>query len=58
VVVNASPQLSDAERKAVVTAFNDLGHTQGNGITLSGTKFITIKAEDISIYGKKGVRTL
>jgi Profilin len=55
--VTPSPQLSDAERKAVVSAFKDLEHTQGHGITLSGTKYFTIKAEEISVYGKKAVCT-
>ncbi|RSH84044.1 profilin, required for normal timing of actin polymerization in response to thermal stress [Saitozyma podzolica] len=38
------------------TAFKDPGAAQGNGITLAGFKFMTIKAEPDEVIGRKGER--
>ncbi|KAI0300563.1 profilin [Multifurca ochricompacta] len=52
----ASPgySLSQQEQKDIVSSFTDLPKTQANGIRLAGQKFFTLKAEDRSIYLKRG----
>jgi profilin len=39
-----------------VAAFASPDQAQANGIRLAGQKFLTIQANDRSVYGKKGVR--
>jgi len=43
-----------AEAKQLVANFNAPGTAQSNGITVGGVKHLTVKADDKSIYGKKG----
>ncbi|KAF7324696.1 Profilin [Mycena kentingensis (nom. inval.)] len=46
--------LSAEEQKAVIGAFSNLEGVQGSGLKLAGQKYFTTKADDRSIYGKKG----
>lgn len=39
-----------------MNAFNNLDHTQASGVRLGGQKFVVVKADPRSIYGKKQVR--
>jgi profilin len=42
--------------KAVVAAYNDTADVkavQSTGVTIAGQKYIVIKADDRSLYGKK-----
>ena len=56
---SAGFNVSTAEVKPLIAAFdtkNQAGITtlRNNGLTLNATKFIILKADDRSIYGKKG----
>ncbi|BFZ53919.1 profilin, required for normal timing of actin polymerization in response to thermal stress [Savitreella phatthalungensis] len=51
---SAGFDLSADELKAIARGFDDNGGIQGSGIKLQGEKYLTIRAEDRSIYGKKG----
>ncbi|KAJ6133079.1 hypothetical protein N7471_008294 [Penicillium samsonianum] len=42
------------EIQSLVKGFTDSGPLYSNGIHIGGTKYIAIKADDRSIYGKKG----
>ena len=55
IIGGAPPQLPLPEQKAVIAGFDNLDHTRTNGITLAGTKYFTISANERSIYGKKAV---
>lgn len=49
-------QVSPAELKGIVASFSDTAEPkaiQGNGFYIAGDKYITIKADDRSLYGKK-----
>ncbi|KAI9721018.1 MAG: hypothetical protein M1812_002497 [Candelaria pacifica] len=52
--------VAPAEIKEVVTAFKDKGDAQGikqvqsSGLHVAGERFVVIKADDRSLYGKKG----
>lgn len=50
-----SNQISPEEQSKLVAGFEDFPTIQASGIYLAGTKYLTIHAEDRSIYGKKGV---
>jgi profilin len=42
------------EAKKLVAGFKDANGIRASGIFLAGTKYLTLKADDRSIYGKKG----
>ena len=42
------------ELKALIKGFTDNAGIQSSGITLGGVKFMTLRADNRSIYGKKG----
>ncbi|KAF8483536.1 profilin [Russula ochroleuca] len=46
--------LSNEEQKAILASYKDLTHTQANGLRLAGEKFFTLRADNRSIYLKKG----
>ena len=55
-----SAQVSPAEIKEVVSSFKDTKDVktiQSNGCHIAGDKFVVLKADDRSVYGKK-VRTV
>jgi hypothetical protein len=48
--------VSPAEMKEVVSAYKDKGdikQVQSSGIHIAGERFVVLKADDRSIYGKK-----
>ncbi|KAK5052634.1 hypothetical protein LTR84_002499 [Exophiala bonariae] len=47
---NVTPQ----ELKDIVAGFKDAEKVQSSGVHVAGVKYMTIKADDSSIYGKKG----
>lgn len=51
-------QLSPAEQKAVIAAFDTPEATQANGIRLGGQKFFTLQCDKERLYGKKGASTV
>lgn len=49
-------QVSPAEMKEVVTAYkdkSDVKQVQSTGLHVAGERFVVIKADDRSLYGKK-----
>ena len=52
----ASPgfTLGNGEADALIAAFNDSTNIRANGFQLKGIKYVTLKAEGRSIYGKHG----
>lgn len=46
--------VSAAEAKSLVAAFKDPSGIRAGGLHLAGTKYMTLKADDRSVYGKKG----
>ncbi|KAH9896774.1 profilin [Cubamyces lactineus] len=50
---SAGYTLSADEQKAIVSAFNNPDEARAHGIRLAGQKFLTLRADDRSIYGKK-----
>ncbi|CAO3609305.1 unnamed protein product [Cunninghamella blakesleeana] len=46
--------LTDSEVATLVKNYGDLPKFREEGIHLAGQKYITIKSEDRSVYGKKG----
>ncbi|PLB44897.1 Profilin/allergen [Aspergillus steynii IBT 23096] len=46
--------ISPQELQAIVSAYSSADVARGNGITVGGEKFITIRADERSLYGKKG----
>ncbi|GAA5852588.1 hypothetical protein JCM9279_005520 [Rhodotorula babjevae] len=46
-------QLAPEEQSAIIAAFNDPSAAQASGVRAAGTKFLTIRADDRSVYGKK-----
>lgn len=42
------------EAKKIVNAFNDPSSALSSGITVAGVKYMTLKADNRSVYGKKG----
>jgi profilin len=56
---SAGFQVSAAEMQAIVTAYKDPGtdgvkKVQSEGLHVAGERFVVIKADNRSIYGKKG----
>ncbi|EME41595.1 hypothetical protein DOTSEDRAFT_73874 [Dothistroma septosporum NZE10] len=50
-------QVSPQEMKEIVTAYKDTAdvkQVQSTGLHIAGEKFVVLKADDRSIYGKKG----
>ncbi|BGP50971.1 profilin, required for normal timing of actin polymerization in response to thermal stress [Rhodotorula kratochvilovae] len=50
---SAGYQLAPEEQSAILAAFADPATAQANGVRAVGTKFLTIRADDRSVYGKK-----
>jgi len=50
----AGLSLKADEAKKLVNAFNDPSVALAGGTTLSGVKYMTLKADNRSLYGKKG----
>jgi profilin len=50
----ASFSIKPDEAKKIVNAFNDSSSALSSGITLAGVKYMTLKADNRSVYGKKG----
>ncbi|PWY79208.1 Profilin/allergen [Aspergillus heteromorphus CBS 117.55] len=46
--------ISPSELQGLVSAFASTDNAWGSGITVGGEKFVTIKADERSLYGKKG----
>eukprot|EP01119_Soliformovum_irregulare_P013491 TRINITY_DN3592_c0_g1_i2.p1 TRINITY_DN3592_c0_g1~~TRINITY_DN3592_c0_g1_i2.p1 ORF type:complete len:127 (-),score=36.55 TRINITY_DN3592_c0_g1_i2:81-461(-) len=46
--------VSPTEAKTLIGGFKDPSGLRASGIHLSGTKYLCIRADDRSIYGKKG----
>ena len=54
-------QVSPAELKDIVASFTDTAEPraiQGNGFHIAGVKYMTIKSDERSLYGKKVQRPL
>lgn len=53
--------VSPAEMKEVVNSYSDKGDIKkvtANGIHIAGEKYVTLKADDRSLYGKKVCKVL
>ncbi|BGP19343.1 hypothetical protein JCM10213_006849 [Rhodosporidiobolus nylandii] len=50
---SAGYDLTAEEQAAIVKAFADPSAAQASGIRAQGAKFLTIRADDRSVYGKK-----
>ncbi|KAI8894928.1 profilin [Globomyces pollinis-pini] len=46
--------VSPTEIQSIVGAFKDAGGVRANGLLVGGVKHIAIRADDRSVYGKKG----
>jgi len=46
--------VTPAEGAALAALFNPPANAFGTGVTVGGTKYLTLKADNRSIYGKKG----
>ncbi|RDW67315.1 profilin [Aspergillus mulundensis] len=46
--------ISPQEVQAIGSAFGDSTWAMQNGVTIGGEKFLAIKADEQSVYGKKG----
>merc|ERR1711974_286962 len=46
--------VSPANGAALANAFKDATAIRSNGFELAGTRYVTIRADDRSVYGKKG----
>eukprot|EP00842_Homolaphlyctis_polyrhiza_P002316 jgi/Hompol1/3085/HPOL_003115-RA len=46
--------VSANEAQTIAKAFNDASEIRANGLLVGGTKYIALRADDRSIYGKKG----
>ena len=46
--------ISPQEIKGLATGLSDPGSVQASGFTVGGDKFFAIRADDRSLYGKKG----
>lgn len=52
--ITGSLALSAQESQEIITAFSQPATVQANGVHVSGDKYFCIKADERSIYGKKG----
>ncbi|BGP27019.1 profilin [Rhodotorula toruloides] len=50
---SAGYNLSQEEQNNLIKIHSDPGHAQANGVRAQGQKFLTIRADDRSVYGKK-----
>ncbi|GAA6021231.1 hypothetical protein JCM10207_002583 [Rhodosporidiobolus poonsookiae] len=50
---SAGYDLAADEQAAIVKAFTDPSAVQGSGVRAQGQKFLTLQANDRSVYGKK-----
>ncbi|GAA5837968.1 hypothetical protein JCM11251_006813 [Rhodosporidiobolus azoricus] len=50
---SAGYALSTEEQSAITKAFSDPSAVQGSGVRAAGQKFLTLRADDRSVYGKK-----
>lgn len=57
-VLDVVEQITPEEQKTILASFDDIVHTEANGITLAGKKFFTLQATNEHVYGKKSVRNL
>ncbi len=46
--------IKTAEAKSLITAFDDPNSALAKGIFLGGVEYMTLKADNRSVYGKKG----
>lgn len=46
-------QLSQEEINSLITAYTSSDQAFANGFSIAGEKFVTIKADERSVYGKK-----
>ena len=46
--------VAPAEAKAIIAGFSNPSSIQGSGILANGAKYMTIRAEANSVYGKRG----
>ncbi|KAM0746979.1 profilin [Meredithblackwellia eburnea MCA 4105] len=51
---SAGYDLTADEQSKLVSAFNDPGSVQASGLHAAGQKFFALKADERSVYGKKG----
>ena len=51
---SAGFSVSASEGAALANNFKNPASAQSTGLTAAGTKYLTLKADDRSIYGKKG----
>lgn len=51
-------KLSPAELKTIAGGFDNSAGVQGSGLKVMGEKYLTIRAEERSLYGKKGNKGL
>ncbi len=51
---SAGFQVTPAEGQALVGGFRDAAGLRAAGLSIANAKYITLKADDRSIYGKKG----
>lgn len=47
------PQLSQEEINSLISAYTSSDNAFANGFSIAGEKFVTIKADERSLYGKK-----
>ena len=52
-VVYLIRQVNATEATALVGGFNDASGIRAGGLHINGTKYIALRADDRSIYGKK-----
>ncbi|KAJ3055736.1 profilin, required for normal timing of actin polymerization in response to thermal stress [Rhizophlyctis rosea] len=46
--------VTPTEAQALIKAFTDASGIRANGLHVGGTKYIALRADDRSVYGKKG----
>ncbi|KAK4047192.1 profilin, required for normal timing of actin polymerization in response to thermal stress [Microbotryomycetes sp. JL221] len=51
---SAGYQPTAEEQAAIAKAFTDPSAAQANGVRVQGTKYLTLRADDRSVYAKKG----
>ncbi|KAI8913521.1 profilin [Gorgonomyces haynaldii] len=50
--------VSDTEIQVIVNAFKDASQIRASGIHVNGEKYFALRADDRSVYGKKGTSGL
>lgn len=56
--MSAGFNVSLAEMKAIIAAFSDQSAARSNGLHAAGERFIFLRGDDRSLYGKKGATGL